>query len=560
MSRAGGAVLAAVFAAILSACEGDSSGTSSPSRRAHSPAPSSRPAAQSNAAACYQATPSGGGTGALRFTDVTDARGLDGPLRGMLGHATAVGDVNGDGWADLFVGTFADRPLDTYKVRGADGPAPDRLLLGGPNGFRVDESFPGEQGRTSGAAFVDLNGDGQLDLVIARNQNDADRGHARSQVLRNDHGHFTLAATLDRPHAARSVGVLDYDGDGRPDLFIAADPFSGEHSVLWHNDGDFHFSDRTTQAGLPTDIQVLGVATADLNGDGFPDLFVAGKRNRMFLDIGDGTLRQVDASVFRSQSFGPEDLAGGIAVGDLNRDGRPDIVLGQHYKSTLRQGKRVPVRLYLNDSNDDTGTPRFRDVTDPAGLIGLPTKAPHVEVADLDADGWPDILTTASADNGTRPAVFHNLGVRDGIPRFEAPQGLGSEHYWVAGATFDANHDGRLDVFLVDFDAAQPSVLLHNDTGAAHWLSVQVGPSGAAGIGTAVEVYQPGGLGKSSQLLGTRQITASTGYSSGSLPVAYFGLGDLTQVDLRIRPPRRQPPIDLPNTPADRLLDVGSAC
>ncbi len=103
---------------------------------------------------CWSAAPAGGS--GVAFADETAAAGLVDPLTGMYGHAVAGADVDGDGWTDLFVGGFADRPAEDYRERGATGPSPDRLLRGGPDGFAVDEAFPGEQARTSGATFADL--------------------------------------------------------------------------------------------------------------------------------------------------------------------------------------------------------------------------------------------------------------------------------------------------------------------------------------------------------------------------------------------------------------------
>ncbi len=493
----------------------------------------------------YGATPAGADAG-IRFVDATDAWGADVPLRGMLAHAVATGDVNGDGWTDMFVGTFADRPVADYAVRGADGPSPDRLLLGGPGGFRDDPAFPGSRGRTSGAAFADLDGDGDLDLVVARNVRDWDRGRRPSEVLRNDGGgRFTPVATLDSPSGARSIGLLDVDGDGRTDLFVTEDRWSGGSSALLHNEGDFRFRDTTAEAGLPTDVVGMGVATADLTGDGAPDLFVAGS-NRLFANDGHGRFREVRTSTFRWRTYGTEDDPAGVAASDVDHDGRIDLVVGQHYGSTIDLGKRVPVRLYLNTGDDGSGAPAFRDVTEAAGLVGLSTRAPHVEIADFDADGWPDILASAATD-GTTPMVFRNLGVRDGAPRFVATASQRSQRYWPSGAVLDANHDGRLDLVLADFDARRPTLVLQNSSGAGHWLAVEAEP------GTRVEVFDDGG---DRALVAATVIDGATGFGAGSGPVAWFGMGPVAG-PVEVRGTRADGRLfRLERVPVDRVVAV----
>ena len=493
----------------------------------------------------YRAPRRGPG-GTLGFVDVTAEMRADDPLVGMRVHATAAADANGDGWSDLFVGTFADRPVVDYQARGADGPVPDRLLLGGPFGFRIDETFPGELARTAAVTFADLDADGDLDLVVGRNVRDGDPGRAPSRILRNEGGHFVLAAVLDRPRGVRAIGVLDFDGDTRLDLFVVEDRFTEGSSLLLRNEGGLRFADATLAAGLPNDVDGLGVSTADLNGDRAPDVFVSGS-NRLFVNQRNGTFREHDVSAtFRWPRFGNEDDPAGVAAHDVDGDGRVDLVIGQHYNSTVDLERRVPVRLYLNRGSSNKGTPRFRDVTREAGLRPLSTKAPQVEVADLDADGRLDILTTASA--GDAPVIFRQREVRGDIPRFERVGVPRSPDYWVTAAVLDADRDGRLDVFLGEWDPGRASVLLRNRADTGHWLGVTAPP------GTVVELFRPGGLGERPDRIERQEVGTSTGFASGPATTAWFGLGSRRHVDVRIVLPTSGEVVTLHRSPTDRLV------
>lgn len=522
---------------LAGACTADRSGGSAQEAEGTVASPTTGSGDTTVAAAavtCWTAEP-GEGSSSISFSDITEAAGLVDPLTGMLAHAAAWGDVNDDLLPDLLVGTFADRPTDQYEQRGATEPAPDRLLINGDGGFAVDEGFPQPYGRSSGATFADLDDDGDLDLVVSRNVK-SDQDLAGTTVYENRNGSF---AAVDNQIFAeiggRSIGVLDYDGDGALDLFIAEDRYRGGSSRLYRNTGRLQFTDVTTSAGFPESLAGLGVATADVDGDNDVDIFIAGD-NRLFVDVGD-RFEEATPGFFAWAPVGDEDDAAGAAFGDVDRDGRLDLVIGQHFNSTVDFGVPAPVRLFLNRT-EPGGAVTFEEITEAAGLLALPTKAPHVEIVDMDNDGWPDIVTSASSEGGTRPAVFRGLGVRDGVPRFDAPEGLGDAQYWVAAPAADADLDGRLDLLLVEFDPGLPTLLLRNETASGNWLEVTVDKELGRGVGATVFVYQAADSSSApATLLGSYAITASRGYSAGVPAIAHIGLGEVDTVDVVVRLP-----------------------
>ena len=491
----------------------------------------------------------------IQFQDVTAAAGLKRPLMGIMGHGGAFGDVDGDGRIDLYVGGFADRPDDEYAP--ADGPMPNVLLRNLGDGRFEKWNQPPVQfyARTSGAVFADLDDDGDLELYSANNckgKTNRDAGPQReaqlahSKLFRNDGGKLidisqASGACPDSLGTARNVGVLDYNGDGLLDLFVVEDRFTkNPRSVLFKNLGGLKFRDANAEAGLPDDIFGLGLAVAEINGDSRPDFFV-GHSNRMFLSAKVNKYVESDElnATFAWEPLDGEDWPCGAAFGDLNRDGRLDLVLAIH-------GQRARNRIFLNETRDG-GPPKFRDVTREAGLPAeVGNKSPHVEIQDFDNDGWPDIyLSTAWLDNdgSITPLIYRNAGARDGVPKFKPnrPFKQGDNLvYFPAGPSGDYNNDGRVDLFLINWFRGNHCRLLHNESGKDNnWVTVKV--RGEAfnrqGIGSQVKIYSAGGVGKEQALLGYQELTTGYGYASGQPAVCHFGLGSAEKFDLEIRFP-----------------------
>ncbi|MCI0465318.1 MAG: CRTAC1 family protein [Gemmataceae bacterium] len=498
------------------------------------------------------------------FSDVTRPAGLLEPLAGIMGHGGSWGDFDGDGHIDLYVGGFCDRPDSEYKP--AKGPVPNRLFRNLQGGrFEQVKQPPVEfHGRTSGAVFADLDNRGWLDLYVANNTKGKSGKSAepqrsaqlrRVQLFRNDRGKFvdisdTSGACPKTMRTARNIGVFDYNGDGLLDLFIVEDRFiKGPRSALLRNKGNLQFEDVTKAAGLPEDIYGLGLAVADLNGDGRPDFFVP-HSNRLFLGQPGNKYREAVElrDVLSWKPLDGEDWPCGAAFGDLNRDGKLDLVLSIH-------GKQARNKVFLNMGLKD-GIPQFRDITKEVGLGDIvPVRCPHVEIQDFDNDGWPDIYLSAAwldKDDKVTPLIFRNQGVRDGLPRFVPPQPIKAPMvYYPAGPSGDYDNDGRVDLFLINWFQGNHSRLLHNDSPKRHWLDVRVvgKKMNRMGIGAQVRVTRGG------ELLGLQEVTTGYGYASGQPAVCHFGVGDVKTVDVEVTLPSGKR-VRQPNVAADRVLIV----
>jgi len=529
----------------------------------------------------------GAQAGPFAFRDVGEEAGLLPALAGIQGHGAAWGDVDGDGWLDLYVGTFHQ-----------NGAKPNGLFRNDARGkFRFDEQ-PAVRipSRATGVVFADLDNDGDLDLYVG-SMPKPDTGAAGCTLFRNEgSGAFTNVSqengACPPAFGGRSAAVLDYDGDGLLDLLVGEDPVTGyngsktKSSRLFRNKGALQFDDASQAVGVPA-VPGLGVAAADVNNDGWPDFFIAssGGGNVLFLNDGRGKFREAPGSreVFAWKEAGGDNMVCGVCFGDVNRDGLLDIVLGQHFQNPWLTP--VANRLYLNRGIKE-GNPSFADVTDAAGLKPLPMKSPHIEIQDFDNDGWPDISTTIVKfrDGESHPVIFRHLGLQEGLPRFRedalAVNDFPTDEdraikqsgpfftrmvkekkvtYTAPGPSGDYDNDGRLDLFLPSWWPELPSMLLRNETPGGHWLDVRVeGVSGVnrMGIGARVKVFTAGMLGDAAALLGCQEIGVGFGYASGQAAIAHFGLGEETLVDVEVALPHGKGTLSQRGVKADQRVTL----
>ncbi len=440
-----------------------------------------------------------------RFSDVTAESGLaEAMSKGFLGMGVAAADVDGDGWTDLYLTAVGgNRFLRNREGRFEDATA--ETGLAGPEGAWG-----------TGAAFFDAEGDGDLDLVVVN--------------------YVTWSPAVDRER--------DFQLDGIGRAFGRPQDYPGAHPLLFIQKADGSFEERGAEAGLhvldaPGGTALgkgLAVGVVDVDGDGLTDLFVANDTTRNFFFHNQGGGRFKEVGELFGLAYSPDGRntgAMGVDWGDLGGDGRVSFAVGNFAKE---------VSSLYRAGDDPT---YFLDEALAAGLAA-PTRSAltfAVLLADFDLDGRLDLLQVnghvepdiAAADPAQRhrqpPQLFWNAGPDEsGRLRFlQVPDPrLGDLPAPLAGrgaATADVDGDGDLDLALTQ--TGGPAVLLRNDQATCHhWLRLRLEgePPNRDALGARVEVKADGGVQR-------RTIQPARGYLSSVEPVLTFGLGDAEKVE-----------------------------
>jgi len=462
----------------------------------------------------------------LRFVEVADQAGVG---DSGVSYSAAWGDYNGDGFIDLFV-TYVNRPDILYRNKG-DGTFENVSLEAGIHDV--------EDSAAEGAVWGDYENDGHLDLFVA---NGCCQVPKYSSVLYRNNGDGTFTVVTEKAGVlyigpTEGTAWADYNKDGFIDLYVGllatATPNLG--NFLYRNNGDGTFTNVGAEARVnDTRDSNGGVAWADYDNDGNPDIYVANRRepNALFRNNGDGTFTDVAAAVGVDDGQNSE----GVAWGDYNNDGWLDL-----YVANI-DGES---RLYRNNGD---GT--FTNVAREAG-VNLPGASVGANWADFDNDGWLDLFVV-NAGNSAPNRLYRNNG--DGtFTDVAATLGVAYQEDGRAGAWADIDNDGFLDLVVVNFSMGK-NRLFRNTGNANHWLVIKpVGiKSNRDGIGTRI---QASAVINGRLLNQIREVSAGgSRHSQDSLPVE-FGLGDAGTVDLVITFPSGMQE-RLSNVQANQFLTV----
>jgi hypothetical protein len=428
------------------------------------------------------------GKPALSFTDVTQQSGINATGYGM---GVAVGDINNDGFPDLYLTNLGGNQMYLNKGEGK--------FVDFTQASRTDD-----QRWSTSASFVDYDRDGWLDLMLV------------------NYAAFTI---VNSPTCYSATTAKDYC---TPRVFRAPG------NRLFHNVRQGEFDDTTVKAGIDREFgHGLGVVTADFNGDGWPDIYVAndGDPNQLWINQKNRTF--VNDALLAGAAINRNGQAGagmGVDAADYDGNGTEDIFITHLMDETNT--------LYVN-----LGDGLFEDRTREAGL-GMPGRrftGFGTFFFDYDNDSWLDLFVANGAVQllpdlvrakhpfplGQPNQLFHNTGKGSFV---EVLDQLGEEFKLLEvsrGAAFgDVDNDGDTD-FLVTNNNGPARLFLNQIGNRNHWLGLRlVGKGGRDMLGAYVEIV----TAKNKVL--RRRVRTDGSYLSANDPRVLVGLGSASSVKL----------------------------
>jgi hypothetical protein len=423
------------------------------------------------------------------FEDVTEKAGLQGIGYGM---GVAVGDYDNDGFEDLFVTAYGRNILYHNNGNGTFSDVTEKSGLAG-------------SGWSTSAAWVDYDNDGLLDLVVLR-------------YVKWDWDDYWCGEHRE--------GYRSYC---HPDIFPAIAP------LLYHNDGNGHFTEVAAQSGFAKPAKGLGVAIADYDHDGRIDIVIANDSMPEFLyrNEGGGRFSEVGLVSEVALDDNGKTYAGmGVDFADYNNDGLPDLVI-----SDLANQRYA---LYRN-----TGDGSFTYVSSATGIASMTIlhSGWGIRFLDYDNDGWKDLLIAQGHDLDTIELTSPQLHYREpmllarnvggkGFVDVSSTSGPVFTQEWVARglATGDIDNDGRVDAVVTTNDGS--AHVLHNETrNQNHWISLLlVGhKSNRDAIGAEIKLTTRDGVQFAT-------VSTAGSYLSSSDKRVLFGLGqsrDVKEIQIR---------------------------
>lgn len=416
------------------------------------------------------------------FEDVTEHSGLAGAGYSL---GVAVGDYDNDGYEDLYVTGYGGNHL--YHNNG-NGTFTDVTATSGTGG----------SGWSTSAAWVDLDSDGLLDVVVLR---------------------YVKWDWDDIWCGEHREGYRSYC---HPDVFPAITP------LVFHNDGNGHFTEQGKQRGLAVPGKGLGIAIGDYDRDGHTDLVVANDSmlEHLYRNKGDGTFEETGLNAEVAVDGDGRTYAGmGVGFADFNNDGLPDLLI-----TNLANQKYA---LYQNNGD---GTFSYASYTSGMGGMSLLHSGWGAAFLDYDNDGLKDLWIAQGHDLDTIELVYPQIHYREpmllarnnghGFADVSASAGPAFQAAWVGRglAVGDLFNDGMMDAVVTENNG--PTHIVRNRTQTAnHWLGLKLigHRSNRDAIGAEVAIVTSEGK---------QWATVSTAgsYLSSSDKRLHFGLGNSSVV------------------------------